>query len=139
MSDYESTATVEQVARRIIAAHSVLLTTHVKPDGDGVGIQEFWDFDDKKHTMKLIEIHHVCDLCHKIKRTDFWFFTDYGKEQLKKLGYSYEDIIKHYCRVNKCRIKDFGKNWRKAIETWKARNKQTWHQDYGDFLSQSGK
>ncbi|MHC4590987.1 MAG: DHH family phosphoesterase [Planctomycetota bacterium] len=37
MSDYESTATVEQVARRINAAHSVLLTTHVKPDGDGVG------------------------------------------------------------------------------------------------------
>jgi len=37
MSDYESTATVEQVARRINAAHSALLTTHVKPDGDGVG------------------------------------------------------------------------------------------------------
>jgi phosphoesterase RecJ-like protein len=37
MSDYESTATVEQVARRISAARSVLLTTHVKPDGDGVG------------------------------------------------------------------------------------------------------
>jgi phosphoesterase RecJ-like protein len=37
MSDYESTSTVEQVARRINAAHSVLLTTHVKADGDGVG------------------------------------------------------------------------------------------------------
>ncbi|MHC4141297.1 MAG: DHH family phosphoesterase [Planctomycetota bacterium] len=37
MSDYESTATVEQVARRINDARSLLLTTHVKPDGDGVG------------------------------------------------------------------------------------------------------
>ncbi|MBK5115066.1 MAG: hypothetical protein KGD59_04795 [Candidatus Heimdallarchaeota archaeon] len=98
-------------------------------------IQEFWDFDDVKQTMKLIEIHHVCDLCHKIKRTDFWFFTDYGKEQLKKLGYSYEDIIKHYCKVNKCKLKEFGKNWRNAIETWKTRNKQEWQQDYGEFIS----
>jgi len=98
-------------------------------------IQEFWDYDDEKQTMKLVEIHHVCDLCHKIKRTDFWFFTDYGKEQLKKLGYSYEDIIKHYCKVNKCRIKDFGKNWREAIEVWKERNKQQWQQDYGEFIS----
>jgi phosphoesterase RecJ-like protein len=37
MSDYESTATVEQIARRINDARSLLLTTHVKPDGDGVG------------------------------------------------------------------------------------------------------
>ena len=35
MSDYESTATVEQVARRINDARSLLLTTHVKPDGLG--------------------------------------------------------------------------------------------------------
>ncbi|MHC4825176.1 MAG: DHH family phosphoesterase [Planctomycetota bacterium] len=37
MSDYESTATVDQVARRINDARNLLLTTHVKPDGDGVG------------------------------------------------------------------------------------------------------
>jgi phosphoesterase RecJ-like protein len=37
MSEYESTATVEQIARRINAARRVLLTTHVKPDGDGMG------------------------------------------------------------------------------------------------------
>jgi phosphoesterase RecJ-like protein len=37
MSDYGSTATVEQVARRISEARRLLLTTHVKPDGDGVG------------------------------------------------------------------------------------------------------
>jgi phosphoesterase RecJ-like protein len=37
MDVYESTATVEQIARRINAARRLLLTTHVKPDGDGVG------------------------------------------------------------------------------------------------------
>ena len=37
MDVYESTATVEQIARRITSARHVLLTTHVKPDGDGVG------------------------------------------------------------------------------------------------------
>jgi phosphoesterase RecJ-like protein len=37
MDAYESTASVEQIARRINAARRLLLTTHVKPDGDGVG------------------------------------------------------------------------------------------------------
>jgi phosphoesterase RecJ-like protein len=37
MSAYASTATVEQVAERINAARRMLLTTHVKPDGDGMG------------------------------------------------------------------------------------------------------
>ena len=37
MSDYQSTATVEQIAQRIGAARRILLTTHVKPDGDGFG------------------------------------------------------------------------------------------------------
>jgi phosphoesterase RecJ-like protein len=37
MEEYESTATVEQIARRIGAARRLLLTTHVRPDGDGLG------------------------------------------------------------------------------------------------------
>ncbi len=98
-------------------------------------VSEFWDFDDKNRIMILTEIHHVCDMCHKIKRTDFWFFTDYGKEQLKQLGLSNEDFIKHYCKVNKCKLKDFGKNWRKAIDTWKERSRFDWQQDYGEFIS----
>lgn len=37
MADYRSNATVEDIAGRILAARRILLTTHVKPDGDGFG------------------------------------------------------------------------------------------------------
>ncbi|MGC9781554.1 MAG: hypothetical protein HZR80_20110 [Candidatus Heimdallarchaeota archaeon] len=97
-------------------------------------VHEFWEYDDDKSLMKLQEIHHLCNKCHKIKRTDFWFFTDYGKEQLKKLDISPEDLIKHYCKVNKCDLKDFGQNWREAVDLWKTRSEQEWIQDYGEFL-----
>jgi len=37
MSEYSSNASVEQIAGRIEAARRILLTTHIKPDGDGLG------------------------------------------------------------------------------------------------------
>ncbi len=37
MAEYASTATVAQVAARLLRARRVLLTTHTKPDGDGMG------------------------------------------------------------------------------------------------------
>ena len=97
-------------------------------------VAEYWDFDEDNKTMILTEIHHLCDMCYKIKRSDFWFFTEYGKEQLKQLNISPEDLVKHYCRVNKCELKDFGKNWREAIDTWKERSRFDWKQDFGDII-----
>ena len=96
-------------------------------------IQEFWHYDDDNHLLNLQEIHHVCDLCHKIKRTDLWFFTEYGKEQLKQLDLCWEDLIKHYCKVNKCSLKVFAVNWREAIQTWKSRNIHEWQIDFGVY------
>ena len=37
MNEYHSNATVDQIAERIISAKRVLLTSHVKPDGDALG------------------------------------------------------------------------------------------------------
>ena len=37
MNEYRSNATVEQIAERITSAKRVLLTSHVKPDGDAMG------------------------------------------------------------------------------------------------------
>jgi len=96
-------------------------------------LNEFWHYDDVNQVMRLLEIHHLCDYCHKIKHTDFWFFTEYGIEQLKQLNVCREDLMKHYCRVNKCALKDFGKNWKEAIQTWKQRSEVSWVQDFGEF------
>lgn len=96
-------------------------------------ICEFWDYNDKSHKISLKEIHHLCDMCHKIKRTDLWFLTDYGKEQLKTLGLCQEDLINHFCKVNDCSIKEFAKQWSTAIKTWKKRSQYNWQQDFGEY------
>lgn len=96
-------------------------------------IHEFWDYNDEENTSSLREIHHLCDMCHKLKRTDFWFFTDYGKEQLKTLGLCREDLINHFCKVNNCSLEDFSKQWSSAIKLWKKRSQFDWQQDFGKY------
>ena len=53
---------------------------------------EFWEYDDKN---KLVAIHHLCSMCHKIKHIGFWCYTEDGRRQLKKAGLSREEFEKH--------------------------------------------
>lgn len=57
-TDYCSTATYAQIAERILAAKSILLTTHAKPDGDGFGstlalARALADRDDAQRTTEI--------------------------------------------------------------------------------------
>jgi hypothetical protein len=96
-------------------------------------LHEFWYFDDISKTMTLREIHHLCDLCDKIKHADLWFLSDYGRKQLLELNLLPEDLIKHYCKVNNCSLKEFGNNWREAFDIWKKRSEINWHKNFGKF------
>ena len=96
-------------------------------------IHEFWDYNDNTHTAELKELHHLCDLCSKIKKTDLWFFTDFGKEQLKKLSITQGDLVKHYCKVNNCTIQDFTINWKETVDRWYERNQYNWKQNLGVY------
>ncbi|NHJ87024.1 MAG: hypothetical protein FK734_16295 [Asgard group archaeon] len=104
-----------------------------KKEATDFHITEFWEFDDENNTMILKEMHQLCEMCYKIKRTDIWFFTDFGKEQLKNLGLCREDLIEHYCKVNDCSWKEFGEEWQKAVDAWRKRNQQLWTIDFGEY------
>lgn len=47
---------------------------------------EFWEYDDEEHVQRLSGIHHLCNLCHKIKHIGFWCHTSEGKAKLKQEG-----------------------------------------------------
>lgn len=96
-------------------------------------LHEFWIYNDQTHQASLKEIHHLCDLCDKIKRSDLWFFTDFGKVQLKELGINDDDLIIHYCKVNNCSREEFSKNWEEAVILWHKRNVIHWKQDFGNY------
>ena len=94
---------------------------------------EFWEYDDENHIQKLVAIHHLCSMCHKIKHIGFWCYTGEGQKQLAKAGLSREDLIDHFCRVNNCSRKEFEEHEREAFRIWKEKNSHQWKQDFGRY------
>jgi hypothetical protein len=94
---------------------------------------EFWEYDDAKHVQKLAAIHHLCDLCHKIKHIGFWCHTPEGARRLEQQGLCKEDLIKHFCAINQCNRKDFDNYEYKVFRIWDERNKYEWEQDFGEY------
>lgn len=98
----------------------------------GLEAHEFWEYDETNGIQKLLAIHHLCSMCHKIKHIGFWGTED-GLKILEKYNLSWEDIIKHFCRINECTIEDFQLHKKKAFEIWGGRNKLKWKQDFGKY------
>jgi len=94
---------------------------------------EFWEYDDNKHVQKLVAIHHLCDMCHKIKHVGFWCHTSNGKRKLEQSGLTRDDLIKHFCKVNNCTEKEFVAHEDEAFKIWKERSKHKWKQDFGQY------
>lgn len=94
---------------------------------------EFWEYDDQRHVQKLVAIHHLCNMCHKVKHIGFWCHTPEGREGLKKAGLSRQDLISHFCKVNNCSVRDFLEHEREAFKIWQERSEYKWEQELGEF------
>lgn len=94
---------------------------------------EFWEYDDTKHIQKLVAIHHLCDLCHKIKHIGFWCHTPEGLRKLEQESLGKEDLIRHFCVINKCTGKDFENYEYQVFGVWNERSKFNWEQDFGEY------
>ena len=94
---------------------------------------EFWEYDDRNHIQKLVAIHHLCGMCHKVKHMGFWCYTSEGKRKLKEEGLTREDLINHFCNVNNCTREDFERHEREAFRIWKVRSRYEWEQDFGEY------
>ena len=94
---------------------------------------EFWEYDDITHVQKLVSIHHLCGLCHKVKHIGFWCYTDDGAELLRKMNLSRDDLGEHFCEVNSCTGKIFEEHLLESFETWEKRKKYEWTQELGDY------
>ncbi|MEM1659388.1 MAG: hypothetical protein QXK94_10190 [Candidatus Jordarchaeales archaeon] len=94
---------------------------------------EFWEYDDERHVQRLVAIHHLCDLCHKVKHIGFWCYTEEGRRRLRSEGLSEEHLIEHFCRVNNCSREEFEKHKNEAFRVWMERNMHSWTQDLGEY------
>lgn len=94
---------------------------------------EFWEYIDEKHIQRLVAVHHLCSLCHKIKHIGFWCHTIEGRGKLRQEGLDREDLIKHFCSINNCTRTKFLEHEEKAFEIWRERSKHQWKQDFGKY------
>jgi len=94
---------------------------------------EFWEYDDKNHIQRLVAIHHLCGMCHKIKHIGFWCYTEDGRRQLEEEGLTRDDLIEHFCKVNNCSRKEFEEHEKEAFRIWRERSKYEWKQDFGKY------
>ena len=99
---------------------------------------EFWEYDDYRHIQKLAAIHHICDLCHKVKHIGLWCHTKDGTQKLNKQKLTREHLIQHFYRVNNCNREEFLQHEDAAFSQWTARSKFQWKQDLGVYDPKHG-
>ena len=94
---------------------------------------ESFEYDDKSRIQKLVGIHHLCRLCHKIKHIGFWCYTPEGWSKLIKERLTKLDLIKHFCSTNNCSQENYEFHKNAAFKRWEERSKHQWKQDLGVF------
>lgn len=93
------------------------------------------EYNDKEHIQKLKTIHHLCSTCHKIKHIGYWCHISNGRELLKRLRLTKEDLIDHFCKVHNCSIKDFEIHECEVFKIYRERIKYKWKQDFGKYMN----
>jgi 5-methylcytosine-specific restriction endonuclease McrA len=73
---------------------------------------EVWEFDEKNHIQKLVNIIGVCSDCHNV--------IHFGLSQIQGRA---EKAIDQFMKVNKCDIFEFDKHAKKAKSDYDRRSK----------------
>jgi len=88
---------------------------------------EIWEYDDKKHSQKLIGFIALCDLCHHVKHIGLaGILADEGK-------LDYDTVVQHFMKVNSCDKDTFVKHKREAFKQWRERSRHKWQVDLGEY------
>jgi len=88
---------------------------------------ELWSFDEGKRIQKLEGFISLCDVCHNVKHIGLaGIMASEGK-------LDYEEVVRHFMKVNGCSRQLFEMHRKKAFEIWKKRSKRHWEVVVGDF------
>jgi len=98
-------------------------------------VEEFWEYNDKKHIQTLVGIHYLCERCSLVKngKGSPIFWRSLG---LKGSCYRRKELINHFCKVNRCSVKQFKAHEKEIFKIWKKRNKYEWRYNLGKFSKQ---
>jgi hypothetical protein len=93
---------------------------------------EIWEYDDRRHTQKLVGFVALCSLCHHVKHIGLASILA-GQGKL-----DYEEVVEHFMKVNECDRTAFGKHRKEALNQWAERSKHEWHVELGEYEEMVG-
>lgn len=88
---------------------------------------EIWTYNDQNYRQKLDGFIALCNLCHHIKHIGLAeIMADQGR-------LNYDNIVKHFMKVNNCDRIIFEKHKQEAFKKWEERSKHEWEIDLGEY------
>ena len=92
-----------------------------------MNLHERWNYDDLKYVQKLEGFILLCRMCHHVKHIGLaGILANEGK-------LDYDEVIKHFCKVNDCSEKEFSDHVNDAFRIWEQRSRHSWTQDFGEY------
>jgi hypothetical protein len=66
-------------------------------------------------------------MCHHVKHIGLaGILASQGK-------LDYNEVVKHFCKVNECSAKEFEEHMDHAFRIWRERSQHQWRQDFGKY------
>jgi hypothetical protein len=98
--------------------------------GETIGtmnLHEIWNYDDVNYIQKLYGFILLCRMCHHVKHIGLaGILANEGK-------LDYNEVIRHFCKVNNCSEKEFNEHVKDAFRIWEKRSQHPWTQDFGEY------
>ena len=92
-----------------------------------MNLHEIWEYNDVKHVQRLKGFILLCEMCHHVKHIGLaGILANEGK-------LDYNEVIEHFCKVNKCTKNEFEKQEKRAFDVWSKRSQYEWKQDFGEY------
>jgi len=97
-------------------------------ESEKIHFHETWEYDDVGLIQKLIGFKLLCPMCHHVKH------LGHAGSLVKAGKLDYNDVINHFCKVNKCSVEEFKNHKREAFELWGNRSMHKWTQCLDDGI-----
>jgi len=90
---------------------------------------EIWEYDGKKRIQSLKGFIALCVMCHHVKHIGLaGILANEGK-------LDFEDVIRHFMKVNSCDEQAFREHYDDAFEIWNRRSAVRWKVDLQQYKS----
>ena len=91
--------------------------------GGRLHAHEVWEYDDKNHIQKLVDLISICFMCHAAKHIGL------AGIQASRGKIDFENLVKHFMKVNNCSREVFEKHQKEAFKKFEDRSRYEWNLD----------